>query len=516
MNADGGDPNASYEILLRGTNTLSAGQGPLIIIDGIMGADIRNINFQDVESIDVLKDGSAAAIYGTRGTNGVIIITTKRARQGTTQVEYNGQVSVQNVTRRAMPLTASEFENSINKYKPASSGSLYGSDTDWFKEITRTPVSHKHNIAFSGGSETFSHRTILSVEQNQGIQKKNDSDKYLIKSNISQKVLKGWLDFDYNLYASKRKYSPANYSAFEQSFFHNPTEPVYDTTNETSGGYFRVAEMGYYNPVAMINERTSENEADDFGISVRASLNILPVKGLKWDNFVSYNQQAYESRDYRTRYYPSAIGQNGVASIANEKTTDIQYESTLSYSNTFGKHSLQAVLGYTYQRGVGSYSSMSNYGFDIDDWGTNNIGAGTALKDGLASQYSYKKSNTYIAFFGRIMYNYNEKYLFSVSLRRDGSSRFGDDNKWGWFPAVSGGWRIDRENFMKNVKWVNDLKLRVGFGMTGNQDFSNYKSLMMMKVSGKFYYNGEWINTYAPASNYNPDLGVGNQIRVQC
>lgn len=507
VNADGGDPNAKYEIMLRGANTLSAGQGPLIIIDGVVGADIRNINFQDVESVDVLKDGSAAAIYGTRGTNGVIIITTKRARSGSTQVEYSGQVSVQTVTHRAMPLTASEFTEVINKYKPAASGSLYGSDTDWFKEITRTPISHKHSLAISGGTESFSHRTELDIEQNQGIQLKNDANKYLIKTNIHQKALKGWLEFDGNFYASKRNYSPANYSAFEQAFYHNPTEPVYDESNKVSGGYFRVAEMGYYNPVAMINERTVNNESDDIGASVRATLNVLALPGLKWDNFLSFNQQQYESRDYKTQYYPSAIGQDGVAYIYNEKNKDIQYESTLNYARSFGKNSLQTVFGYAYQFGSSASSSISNTGFDTDDWGTDNIGAGSALKNGLAEMSSYKESNTYIAFFGRVMYNYDEKYLMSVSLRRDGSSRFGDDNKWGWFPAASLGWRIDRESFMKDVDWVNDLKLRAGFGMTGNQDFANYKSLMMMAVSGKFYYNGEWINTYAPASNYNPDLG---------
>ena len=197
-NPNGGDPTASYEILLRGTNTLSAGQGPLIIIDGVVGADIRSINFQEVESIDVLKDGSAAAIYGTRGTNGVIIITTKRARAGHTNVEYDGQVTVQTVRSRAVPMNAEQFTNTINEYLPANKNKLYGYDTDWFKEVTRTPVSHKHNLAISGGSDKFSHRTVINVEQNQGILKKNDANKYLIKSNIRQEALEGWLNFDVN------------------------------------------------------------------------------------------------------------------------------------------------------------------------------------------------------------------------------------------------------------------------------------------------------------------------------
>lgn len=508
VNANGGDPNATYEILLRGANTLSAGQGPLLIIDGVVGADIRNINFQEVESVDVLKDGSAAAIYGTRGTNGVIIITTKRARAGQTQVEYDGQVSVQTVVRRAEPLTASVFEWVVNNYSPSSAGSLYGAETDWFKEVTRTPVSHKHSVAVSGGSEKFSHRTVINVEQNQGLQRKNNSEKYLFKTNIHQSAFEGWLDLDYNAYFSKRVYSPADYSVFEQAFYHNPTEPIYDPSNTESGGYFRVDNtMAYYNPVAMLNEREQRYRSDDLGGNIRASLNILPVEGLKWNNFFSYGQQNFESRDYRTRYYPGAIGQDGVATISNEMTNDIQWESTIDYSRQFGRHSLQAVLGYTWQRGMFESSAMENKGFDLDDWGTNNIGSGSALPDGQASMSSYKESNTYIALFGRVMYNYDERYLVSVSLRRDGSSRFGVDNKWGWFPAVSLGWRINQEQFLENVSWINELKLRAGYGVTGNQDFANYQSLLLVKTSGKFYYNGKWINTYAPASNANPDLG---------
>ncbi len=245
VNPDGGDPNASFQILLRGTNTLSAGQGPLIIIDGVADADMRNINFQEVESIDVLKDGSASAIYGTRGTNGVVIITTKRARKGATSVQYDGQVSVQAVQSRAMPMNAQEFEYTIRNFAPGKSGSLYGYDTDWFKEITRTPFSHKHNLAVSGGTDKFSHRTVLNVEQNQGLQKKNDASKYLIKTNITQSILEGWLDLEYNLGYVKRIASPANYGAFRQAFMRNPTEPVYDPDATIYGGYFTLTESDY-------------------------------------------------------------------------------------------------------------------------------------------------------------------------------------------------------------------------------------------------------------------------------
>ena len=507
VNPDGGDPNASYQFLLRGTNTLSAGQGPLIIIDGVADADVRNINFQEVESIDVLKDGSASAIYGTRGTNGVVIITTRRAKSGTTSVQYDGQVSVQTVQSRAIPMSAEEFEYTIRNYAPGKSGSLYGNQTDWFKEITRTPVSHKHSLAISGGTEKFSHRTVLNVEQNQGLQIKNEASKYLVKTNINQKILQGWIDLDYNLSYVKRLSSPANYDAFRQAFMRNPTEPVYDSSATLYGGYFTLTESDYSNPVAMIMEKDARTETSTLAVNLRATLNILPVKGLKWDNFVSYSDEKYSAQEYKTSFYPSSVGKKGVAYTSSNAYDDFQWESTVQYSNTFGGHSVQGILGYTWQKKMNWSSNMENYGFDSDFYKYNNMGSGTALREGLADMYTNRSSSRYIAFFGRAIWNYQEKYLASVSLRRDGSTRFGKDHKWGWFPAVSLGWRMTEEPWMKGIEWLSELKLRAGFGVTGNQDFSNYKSLMLMSTSTSFYYNGEWINSYAPASNANPNLG---------
>lgn len=505
-NPNGGDPNAGFEILLRGANTLSAGQGPLVIIDGVVGADMRTINFQEVESMDVLKDGSAAAIYGTRGTNGVIIITTRRAKSGTTSVEYDGQVSIQTVRSRAIPMTAEEFKYAVENYKPGATGSLYGYETDWFEEVTRTPISHKHNLSIAGGSENFSHRTVINIENNQGVLRKNDSDKYLVKTNIHQKALEGWLDFDYNLSYVKRKYSGSRTGIFRQAFMHNPTEPVYDEFDTKNGGYFTIGGMDYYNPVAMLNERESDTDIDHINANGRVTLNVLPVKGLKWDNFVSFGVERYESIDYKTHFYPGETGLKGSGEISNSKSTDIQYESTLQYSNKFGDHSVQAVAGYAFQQLGYNSSYMYNYGFDVDFFKANNMGAGSALKNGQASISSSREGSRYVAFFGRIMYNYAEKYLVSLSLRHDGSSRFGTNNKWATFPAVSLGWRLSQENFLKDVEWIDELKLRAGFGMTGNQDFSNYQSIMRVKPEGYFYYNGQWTNSYVPSSNANPDL----------
>ena len=505
IQSNGADPMASYNIILRGTNTLTSGQGPLIVIDGVAGSDIKSISPEEVESMDVLKDGAAAAIYGTRGSNGVIIITTKRAKAGAAKIEYSGQLSVQVAPRGVANLTADEFRSAIETYAPDKAVSIYDASTDWFKEITReNPFSQKHNLAISGGNENLSHRTIIYIDKADGLLKNNESNKYLLRTNISQKAFDDILLLDYNLSYSMRNYSPANYDIFYQAFIRNPTSAVYDPDNSYSGGYTRLEGIDYYNPVAMLNERTREGKTTDAGGNIRATLNL--AKSLKWINFMSIEQSDWEDMSYKTMYYPSILGKGGEAEVANGKSSTLLYESTVNYTKSFQNHNLQALAGYSYQEQESNTSYMVNSGFDSDLYGPNNIGAGSALGVGQAEMGSYKGSNTLISFFGRLMYNFSERYLAAVSIRREGSSRFGENNKWGWFPAASLGWRINKEEFMNNVTWVNDLKLRVGYGTTGNQDFSSYQSLMMVGPGKKFYYNGEWINGWGPKSNPNPDL----------
>jgi TonB-linked SusC/RagA family outer membrane protein len=502
---NGADPLAGYNIILRGTNTLTSGQGPLVIIDGVAGAEMKNISPEEIESIDVLKDGAAAAIYGTRGSNGVIIITTKRAKTGLAKVEYNGHFSLQAFPRQVENLTAEEFSSAINQYAPDKVSSLYGNNTDWFKEITRSmPLSQKHNLAISGGTDAFSHRTTIYVENADGLLKDNESNKYLLRTNVNQKMLDNKLLLDYNLSYSMRNYKPANYDLFYQSFIRNPTSSVYDSDNSYSGGYTVLDGIDYYNPVAMLNERMRRGKTNDANGNVRATLNLF--KTLNWVNFVSFEQSEWESMSYKTKYYPSILGKGGEAEIENGRNSTLQYESTVNYSNSFGKHSLQGLAGYSFQEQEMNTSYMVNSGFDSDLYGPDNIAAGSALGIGKAEMGSWREKSRLISFFGRAIYNYDERYLATVSIRREGSSKFGKNNKWGWFPAVSVGWRINRESFMDNTDWVNDLKLRVGYGVTGNQNFDSYKSQIMMGIAGRFLYNGEWINTYEPTSNPNPDL----------
>lgn len=510
---NGADPMSGYQILLRGTNTLTSGQGPLIIVDGVAGLDLKNVSFEEVESVDVLKDGAAAAIYGTRGSNGVIIITTKRAKTGLSKVEYSGYLSSQVAPRMVKNLTADQFSDAIMKYAPEKAGSLYGANTDWFKEITRsTPFSHRHNLAVSGGNENFSHRTVFFADQSQGLLKDNEANNYLLRTNIQQKAFDGKLSFDYNLSYGMRDYQPANYDLFYQAFIRNPTSPIFDPSNAYTGGYTLISGMDYYNPVAMLNERTRNGKTDDLGANVRATLQLTDA--LSWVNMVSIEKSDWEELYYRTKYYPSRLGTGGEAEISNGRSSDIQYESMVNYRYEHNEHLFQVLGGYTFEEVQSNNSYMINTGFDTDIYGPHNIGSGSGLGIGTASMGSFKEKSRLISFFGRVTYNLSDRYLAALSLRREGSSRFGDNNKWGWFPSASFGWRINKENFMKDVTWVDDLKLRVGYGITGNQDIGNYRSLILMGRAGKFYYNGQWINTYQPASNPNPNLKWENKHEI--
>jgi TonB-linked SusC/RagA family outer membrane protein len=366
---NGADPMAGYQILLRGTNTLTSGMSPLIIIDGVIGADLKNINFQDVETMDVLKDGSAAAIYGTRGTNGVIIITTKAAKQGKGTFEYSAQVSTQVAPRGVKNLSASEFEDAIVNYTTFDPDSVVlGSDTDWFDEITRdAPISYQQNIALSGGTDKFSHRTSLTHSIGQGLLSDNESKRLLFKTNIKQKLFDDRLILDFNLTNNLRNYKPANYDLFRQAFIQNPTQPVYDDSDPGTGGYSYYQGLEYYNPVAMLNERTRDGSTNDIVLNLRATVKI--IDDLTWENFISTQKSDWEENSYKTQFYPTLIGTGttpgiaGEAEIANGRNTNSQFESVFNYGTNFGGHNLQAVAGYSYQEFEQNSSYVGNYRF---------------------------------------------------------------------------------------------------------------------------------------------------------
>ena len=501
---DGGDPNGGISIQLRGNTTMSAGAEPLVVIDNVVGGSLDSINPEEIESIDVLKDGSAAAIYGTRGTNGVILITTKKGKQGVrSSVDFSTYASLQTVNRKLEVLSAKEFRDVLAKGYTGFDG---GSDTDWLDAITRkNPITQYYNLGISGGSDNLNYRAAVSYMNDKGLILGSDRQDIRARMNITQKAIKNRLTLNYNINYNNRLAHPTDQWAVQQAVRRNPTEPIYDENDTAHGGYYtNSAPFQYYNPVALINENEQENRTRYFMGSLRATFNL--TDDLSVSATGSFNQYSGSSSSYRTKFYPQDAQTTGEASINNywnlTKTLDLE----ANYNKTFWDHALQLLGGYSYSDNMYETAYMWNKNFDTDYFSWHNIGSGSGLQEGAANMRSSKQSSKLIAFFGRAIYNYKEKYLLSVSARYEGSSRFGANNKWGLFPAVSAGWRIDQEEFMKNVKWLDELKFRIGYGVTGNQDIANYQSLARLSTSGKFYYNGAWVNSYGPASNANEDL----------
>lgn len=504
IRGDGGDPNGSISIQLRGTTSMSAGATPLVIVDNVAGGNLESINPEEIESIDVLKDGSAAAIYGTRGTNGVILITTKKGAQNNqAHVDFSSYLGVQTVNRKLEMLSADEFRQVI---KDGHTGFDGGSDTDWLDAISRkAPLTQYYNLGISGGIKNFSYRAAVSYQDEKGLILNSDRKDLRIRLNITQTAIRDRLTLNYNFNYSNRVGHPTDQYAVQQAVRRNPTEPIYDETDTAHGGYYtNSAPFQYYNPVAMLNETQQEDRNRFLMGSLRATLKLSKLFSVSATG--SINQYSGSNSKYWTKYYPQDAVVNGSASVNNYWNQTRMLDLEGNYRQHVGDHSIQAVAGYSYTDNAYETAYMWNKDFDTDYFLWHNMANGSGLMNGQATMRSAKESSRLIAFFGRVMYNYREKYLLSVSARYEGSSRFGANYKWGLFPAVSVGWRIDQEEFMKGVKWLDELKLRVGYGVTGNQEIANYQSMARLTTSGKFYYNGAWLNSYGPASNKNDDL----------
>lgn len=504
IRGDGGDPNGSLSIQLRGTTTMSAGAQPLVVIDNVIGGSLDSINPEEIESIDVLKDGSAAAIYGTRGTNGVILITTKKgSRNEQAHVDFSTYVEMQTTARKLRMLTAKEFRQVIADGHPGFDG---GADTDWLDAISRkAPLTQYYNLGISGGTQQLAYRAAVSFQDEKGVILNSGRSDLRARLNLTQTAIDDRLTLNYNFNYTYRKSNPTDQYAVQQAVRRNPTEPIYDPEDTGHGGYYtNTSPFQYYNPVAMLKESDKENLTRYFMGSLRASFKI--ADGFTASATGSWNLYSGSQSSYYSKYYPQDAVVDGSASINNFWNLTKLLDIELNYDKKIGDHSFQALGGYSYSDNAYETAYMWNKNFDTDYFKWHNMGSGSGLQDGQASMSSSKQSSKLIAFLGRVMYNYKEKYLLSVSARYEGSSRFGANHKWGFFPSVSLGWRLDQENFMKDVRWVDELKIRTGYGVTGNQEIANYQSLSRLSTSGKFYYDGKWVNSYGPSSNKNDDL----------
>lgn len=495
-----GDPTANTQIMLRGITTLKSGTSPLILVDGIPGS-LNTIAPEDIESIDVLKDGSAAAIYGSRGTNGVIIITTKRVKgEMAPSIEYNGYANIQSIYKEPEMLMAEDYHRLIND--GVENLTDLGYETKWLDKITRTPLSHIHNISLKGGTSNTNYILTLNYRDMQGIFKNTDRNSINVRADITHTMFNKKLKLNASLINSVTKYAGFNYSTYRQAIIRNPTDRVYDD----EGNYQERSLFQYANPVGLINEYDQKNETRQ----MRWNLNTTytPIKDFNIKLLLS-KVQTSNNYGYSTsfKHIDTVRDQlNGTATRSANSSYSNYGELTLDYKLIREDHIFSALAGYTYEKTGYDDMYMYNYNFPSDLYSFNNIGAGNALKEGLATMRSSQNEYKRASFFGRVTYNYADRYLFMASLRRDGSSKFGANNKWGIFPAVSLGWKINNEKFLRDVKVIDELKLRAGFGVTGTEPTDSYMSLTLFTYNGYILNNGQWINQLVPSSNPNPDL----------
>ena len=508
----GGDPtNRDYSVQIRGTGSLTGNNTPLYIIDGVPGASMNNINPSDIESMDVLKDGSAAAIYGTRANAGVVIITTKKGKEGKTTVEYNGSVRTDMVAGKIDVLTADEFIK--------AGGSNQGYNTNWLDEIVRVPVSTEHNLSLSGGMEKVNYRASINYKSNQGLSNNSSFEEIMARANVNQKALNKMLELNYDLSYSTTKSSWVDHQAFQQTIKFNPTMPVYfdksDDRYKDYGGYYQnFDKSAFINPVSIVEQPTKDGKDQTFLGSIRATLS--PVAGLKISGFGSYQLYNKTTGDYfpYDSEFGSGVANKGQAKRYTENNITRMVEATVQYGNEIKKNAFTFMVGYAYQDFVNENFSAENTKFDTNNFLYNNLGAGEGLnsladggsKDGIGMS-SYKEEWKLASFFGRFIYNYDQRYFINASVRAEGSSKFGKNNRWGWFPAVSGSWLISSEKFMRNQTVVDELKLRAGFGITGNVPGDCYPWIGLMNKNEDYAYFGDKkVVTYSMNNTPNPDL----------
>lgn len=495
------DPNNQASIQIRGISSRYAGIEPLIVIDGVAGGNLSNVNPNDIESIDILKDGAASAIYGTRGSNGVILINTKKgSKDGSFHATYDVITSANVMVKELDMLSAEEFR----KYKVAvGNAEDFGGNIDWLKEVSRVGFSHLHTVTLSGGNSENNFRVSADYKESTGMDRRSERNEYGARANVNHNTKNGLFTFSLNLAPRLVKSKLADWHVFHYAIEANPTSPIYDPANPTR--YFSfLGQRADKNPVEIINTELDDHEYKLLDWDATVKLNILP--GLSTQ--VTYSDQYIGGVG---AYFTPSTNNKTNRSEASRSYNQVEKNAVEwlgNYIKSFGDHNLKAMVGYSWQKITNSGFSAANKMFPNDGTTYNAIGQGEwGLEEGHDGTNSYKNDSKLIAFFGRINYDYMGKYLLTASLRYEGSSKFGINNKWGYFPAVSAGWRLSQEDFLKGASgWLNDLKLRADFGITGNQDFGSYMSMNTMTGFGQYYYKGKFFTVWGVSKNVNPDL----------
>lgn len=513
INQVGSEPGSTPSVRIRGITSLIGGNDPLVVVNGVQGnMDLLNqIPPNEIQSVDILKDASATAVYGSRGAPGVIIVTTKKNKSGTSTLQYSSTASVDVLSNELDVLDADQWWEQAQRYGvPASAN--HGSSTDWYDILTKTGYTQNHTISFGAGTDTFNYRASVSAILQDGVVLNSNSDKYIARLSANQKALDERLDITLNINTGILETSNSIQSignaAFTSnlitnSYFLRPTDPVFDT----DGDYYTDPNVfEYLNPYAVAQTTVDERENNNLFVSLNADLDIYKGITLGWfgswrktNNTVGFFLPV-ESTD------ANAINQNGFANISNSRQDEKLTNVSLSYENTFGEHKLNALALYEWQQ----QSYQGNYGqargFFNNETTYNSLQSGDLSDVRSGDISSYKNDRSLVSFLGRLNYTLKDKYLLTLSYRRDGSSVFGENNKWGNFPAASVAWRIDEEDFMQDGIF-NQLKLRAGYGITGNQQgLIPQQSLSLVSPGGITYFGGEQIRNFEISQNSNEDL----------
>ncbi|MDC6365866.1 MULTISPECIES: SusC/RagA family TonB-linked outer membrane protein [Flavobacteriaceae] len=505
-----GDPSATSSISLRGISSLQGNADPLVLINGLPG-NLNSVAPEDIESIDVLKDASASAIYGTRGANGVILITTKSGKGNMAPtLTYSHYTSMSSFGRTADFLDANDVRLLLAEGKTLPNfGDDLGYATDWLDEISRTAVAHNHNLNYSGGNETSTYAVNVNYIDQEGVFKKSFNEEFRISADVNHTMFNGLLKVNANIVNGIQNLgalgdgSAFNNLIYRQALIRNPTDRV---RNDDDSFVQNTSILQYVNPVGMIE--LTDGIIKNKWMRLTGNVTLTPLEG--WENNIMVaTRQSTNLRGYaEKKEYLGYNGEqrNGFASRSTEQNKTDLMEITSKYSKYFDKHNFSVLGGYSYQYFVTEGFWANNQDFPTDAFTYNNLGAGQGIDNGLGGMSSSKSDNTLIGFFGRFTYGFDGRFNLLASFRREGSSKFGENNKWGNFPAISAGWTLSNESFLENVDFVNNLKLRVGYGETGVLPNDSYRSLTLLQYSGTFYNNGDWVQGLDANYNPNPDL----------
>lgn len=522
-----GKPGGSTTIRVRGGTSVNASNDPLYVIDGVpidanAGSGQSNIstynndffdqesanplsmlNPNDIESIDVLKDASATAIYGSRGANGVIMITTKKGKAGVQQLNYGYSIGFSNAAKKLDMLSGDEYRKVCKDLNlPLNDG---GENHNWQDEIMHTGLQQSHYLSFMSGGEYTNYRASLSYNNNGGIMRGARNESYSGRVNINHSALDGKLKFVLNMNygethsnqapTSSTVGSEMGSSMLYEAYVFNPTLPVY-----TSDGDYNDVRPYRVQPLSYIHELLDKRNNKRFIGNLKADWNFY--KPFTFEVNIGYTNNSQDRNSYISKSNLLGDGTGGRVTVQRLKDYSKLMELILKYNQQFGEHRIDAMAGYSYQYFWNEGLNTAAYGFQSDEFKWYNLAAAKTIE----SITSYAESNKLISFYGRANYSYANRYLFTATVRRDGSSRFGKDNKWGTFPSFAASWRITEEPFFK-ADAISNLKLRASWGMTGNQEIGNYNAISTLGAqSWGYIFGGDKTTVVLPQQYANPDL----------